>query len=48
VRLSVLIFLKAWEKNFEILLWVEKVEALLQALVCALACGACKCAYTCA
>jgi len=26
---------------------VGKVEALLQALVCAWACVACKCAYTC-
>ena len=29
VPLRVLIF-KAWEKNYEILLWVAKVEALLQ------------------
>jgi len=27
---------------------VGKVEALLQALACAWACVACKCAYTCA
>lgn len=48
VRLRVLIFKKKGRKSFEILLWVGKVEALLQALVCAWAFAACKCAYTCA
>lgn len=32
---------------FAVLFWVGEVEALLQFLVCALACANCKCAYTC-
>jgi hypothetical protein len=44
---GVLFFLKRWKKYFEILSWVGEVEALLQFLVCALACANCKCAYTC-
>jgi len=47
VRLGVLFF-KSVGKNFEILVCVGRVEALLQALLSALACVACKCAYTCA
>jgi hypothetical protein len=46
--LRFLFFLKRWKKYFEILFWVGEVEALLQFLVCALACANCKCAYTCA
>jgi hypothetical protein len=42
------IFFKRWKKYFEILSWGGEVEALLQFLVCALACANCKCAYTCA
>ena len=42
------LFFKALEKKNEILFWVGEVEALLQFLVCALACANCKCAYTCA
>ena len=38
------IFLKRWKKYFEILFWVGEVKALLQFLVCALACANCKCA----
>jgi hypothetical protein len=41
------LFFKALEKKIEILFWVGEVEALLQFLVCALACANCKCAYTC-
>ncbi len=48
VVLCVFYFFKAWEKKIEILSRVAKVEALLQAWVCALPCAACKCAYTCA
>ena len=39
-------FLKRWKKN-EIHFWVGEVEALLQFLVCALACVNFKCAYIC-
>ena len=50
-----LIKIAKWFIEMDYLSWlrfnfvcVGKVEALLQALPCAWACGACKCAYTCA
>jgi hypothetical protein len=44
---GVLFFLKRWKKYFEIFSG-GKAEVLLQALVFAWACAACKYAYTCA
>jgi hypothetical protein len=47
--LRFLFFFEALE-NFlkQFFFWAGEVEALLQFLVCALACANCKCAYTCA